>query len=123
EVKDKHCVKALEKVLARLKGDQCVRGAHTQDTVLNAPDENASELVNGEDCKPTRPRRGQKKIMTARSVKKQSKVKESSDESDEENVPENAEAPMARPSRCAKTAALDKTKQDLTSLMNYEASV
>ncbi|XP_047672085.1 condensin complex subunit 3 isoform X1 [Tachysurus fulvidraco] len=122
EVKDKHCVKALEKVFARLKGDQCVRGAHTQDTVLNAPDENASELVNGDDRKPTRPRRGQKKTTTARSVKKQSKVKESS-ESDEENVPENTPAPMARPSRRAKTAALDKTKQDLTSLMNYEASV
>ncbi|KAI5087900.1 condensin complex subunit 3 [Silurus meridionalis] len=108
EVKDKHCVKALEKVFARLKGDQCVRVAHTQDTVLNPADENAS---------------GQKKATTARVVKKQSKAKESSDESDEENVPEAAEAPSARQSRRAKTAALDKTRQDLTALMNHEASV
>ncbi|TSN95635.1 Condensin complex subunit 3 [Bagarius yarrelli] len=126
EVKDKHCVKSLEKVLARLNGDQCVRGAHTQDTVLNALDENASEL-NGDEGKSKRPKRGarggQKKTMTARSAKKQSKVLESSDESDEENVPEATEAPSARPSRRAKTAALDKTKQDLTALMNYEASV
>ncbi|XP_046698674.1 condensin complex subunit 3 isoform X1 [Silurus meridionalis] len=123
EVKDKHCVKALEKVFARLKGDQCVRVAHTQDTVLNPADENASELLNGDDSKPKRPRRGQKKATTARVVKKQSKAKESSDESDEENVPEAAEAPSARQSRRAKTAALDKTRQDLTALMNHEASV
>ncbi|KAK3507594.1 hypothetical protein QTP70_029629, partial [Hemibagrus guttatus] len=122
EVKDKHCVKALEKLLARLKGHQCVRVAHAQDTVQNALDENASELVNGDDCKPIRPKRGQRKTTTARSAKKQARVKESSDESDEENVPENTEAPMARPSRRTKTAALEKTKQDLTALMNYEAS-
>ncbi|KAM9449510.1 condensin complex subunit 3 isoform 1-T1 [Clarias gariepinus] len=122
EVKDKHCVKALEKVLARLQGEQCVRVTHTQDAVLNAVDENASEVVNGDDGPPKRPRRGQKKATTARSVKKQSKSKESSDESDEENVPEAAEAPSVRPSRRAKTAALDKTRQDLTALMNHEAS-
>ncbi|KAF5902194.1 condensin complex subunit 3-like isoform X1, partial [Clarias magur] len=80
EVKDKHCVKALEKVLARLQGEQCVRVTHTQDAVLNAVDENASEVVNGDDGPPKRPRRGQKKATTARSVKKQSKAKESSDE-------------------------------------------
>ncbi|MCI4394864.1 hypothetical protein PGIGA_G00173800 [Pangasianodon gigas] len=121
EVKDKHCVKALEKVLARLKGDQGVRVTRTQDAVLNTL-ENASELVNGDDGKSKRPRRGQKKATTARSVKKQSKAKESSEESDEENVPEATEAPSARPSRRAKTAALDKTRQDLTALMNHEAS-
>lgn len=42
--------------------------------------------------------------------------------SDEENVPEATEAPSARPSRRAKMAALDKTRQDLTALMNHEAS-
>ncbi|MCJ8749069.1 hypothetical protein PDJAM_G00172130 [Pangasius djambal] len=122
EVKDKHCVKALEKVLARLKGDQCIRVTRTQDAALSTLDENASELVNGDDDKSKRPRRGQKKAATARSVKKQSKAKESSEESDEENVPEATEAPSARPSRRAKTAALDKTRQDLTALMNHEAS-
>lgn len=42
DVKDKNCVKALEKVLARLQGDQYVRVAHNQDAVLNLLDENAS---------------------------------------------------------------------------------
>lgn len=40
----------------------------------------------------------------------------------DENVPEAIEAPSARPSRRAKTAALDKTRQDLTALMNHEAN-
>lgn len=40
--------------------------------------------------------------------------------SDEENIPE--EPPSVRPSRRAKIAALDKTKQDLTALMNQEAN-
>uniref|UniRef100_A0A8C2PZP2 Non-SMC condensin I complex, subunit G n=1 Tax=Cyprinus carpio TaxID=7962 RepID=A0A8C2PZP2_CYPCA len=40
--------------------------------------------------------------------------------SDEENVPE--EPPSVRPSRRAKMAAIDKTKQDLTALMNQEAN-
>uniref|UniRef100_A0A8C2BL90 Non-SMC condensin I complex, subunit G n=1 Tax=Cyprinus carpio TaxID=7962 RepID=A0A8C2BL90_CYPCA len=39
---------------------------------------------------------------------------------DEENVPE--EPPSVRPSRRAKMAAIDKTKQDLTALMNQEAN-
>uniref|UniRef100_A0A8C2H8I3 Non-SMC condensin I complex, subunit G n=1 Tax=Cyprinus carpio TaxID=7962 RepID=A0A8C2H8I3_CYPCA len=41
-------------------------------------------------------------------------------EFDEENVPEAP--PSVRPSRRAKIAALDKTKQDLTALMNQEAN-
>lgn len=40
--------------------------------------------------------------------------------SDEENVPEVP--PSVRPSRRAKMASLDKTKQDLTALMNQEAN-
>lgn len=40
--------------------------------------------------------------------------------SDEENVPEVP--PSVRPSRRAKMASLEKTKQDLTALMNQEAN-
>jgi len=40
--------------------------------------------------------------------------------SDEENVPEVP--PSVRPSRRAKIASLEKTKQDLTALMNQEAN-
>lgn len=41
--------------------------------------------------------------------------------SDGENVPESV--PMVRPSRRAKTAALEKTKLDLNTLINQEANV
>uniref|UniRef100_A0AAY5F4K1 Nuclear condensin complex subunit 3 C-terminal domain-containing protein n=1 Tax=Electrophorus electricus TaxID=8005 RepID=A0AAY5F4K1_ELEEL len=103
-VKDKYCIRAVEKVLSQLQG---CRSAPTeaQDTVLAALDHNAS---------------GQKKVTVAKAAKKSCKMKESSDESDEENVPDAP--PVMRPSRCAKTAALTKTKQDLTALMNKEAS-
>uniref|UniRef100_A0A8C1NDR3 Non-SMC condensin I complex, subunit G n=1 Tax=Cyprinus carpio TaxID=7962 RepID=A0A8C1NDR3_CYPCA len=62
----------------------------------------------------------QKKVSTAKNGKKASKAELSSDEGDEENVPEAP--PSVRPSRRAKIAALDKTKQDLTALMNQEAN-
>lgn len=41
--------------------------------------------------------------------------------SDGENVPESV--PVVRPSRRAKTAALEKTKLDLNTLINQEANV
>lgn len=41
--------------------------------------------------------------------------------SDGENVPESL--PVVRPSRRAKTAALEKTKLDLNPLINQEANV
>lgn len=41
--------------------------------------------------------------------------------SDGENVPESL--PLVRPSRRAKTAALEKTKLDLNPLINQEANV
>uniref|UniRef100_A0A8C1NCQ2 Non-SMC condensin I complex, subunit G n=1 Tax=Cyprinus carpio TaxID=7962 RepID=A0A8C1NCQ2_CYPCA len=66
------------------------------------------------------PANSQKKVSTAKNGKKASKAELSSDEGDEENVPEAP--PSVRPSRRAKIAALDKTKQDLTALMNQEAN-
>ncbi|KAG9266155.1 condensin complex subunit 3 isoform X2 [Astyanax mexicanus] len=119
EVKDKYCVRALEKVLNQLKGSSRSKAA-AQDTVLTAVDDNASEAVNEDETKPKRARRGQRKT-TAAKVPKKSELKGHSDESDEENVPETP-PPSVRPSRRAKAAALDKTKQDLTLLMNREAS-
>ncbi|XP_072517939.1 condensin complex subunit 3 [Salminus brasiliensis] len=119
EVKDKYCVRMLEKVLNQLK--KALRSkAAAPDSVLTAVDENISEAVNEDETKPKRPRRGQRKTTSAK-VTKRSEVKGNSDESDEENVPE-APPPSVRPSRRAKAAALDKTKQDLTVLMNREAS-
>uniref|UniRef100_A0A8C1LA66 Non-SMC condensin I complex, subunit G n=1 Tax=Cyprinus carpio TaxID=7962 RepID=A0A8C1LA66_CYPCA len=103
EVKDKHSIRIIEKLCNQLNGDRCSKSAGNQDTTLqNLDDHNGG---------------GQKKASTAKNGKK---AELSSDESDEENVPE--EPPSVRPSRRAKMAAIDKTKQDLTALMNQEAN-
>uniref|UniRef100_A0A8C7J5K6 Non-SMC condensin I complex, subunit G n=1 Tax=Oncorhynchus kisutch TaxID=8019 RepID=A0A8C7J5K6_ONCKI len=60
------------------------------------------------------------KPSTAKGAKKSSRSAESSEESDGENVPDSV--PVPRPSRRAKTAALDKTRLDLSALINQEAN-
>ncbi|KAI4895422.1 hypothetical protein NFI96_024321 [Prochilodus magdalenae] len=113
DVKDKFCMRAIEKVFNHLKGNQCTKPSAPQDAVLTVVDDNA---ING-----TNTFISQRKASTAKTTKKSCENKEKSDESDEENVPEPV-PPSARPMRRAKAAALEKTKQDLTSLMNKEAS-
>ncbi|XP_051994084.1 condensin complex subunit 3 [Xyrauchen texanus] len=116
ELKDKYCTRVIEKLRNQLNGDRSTKSASHQDTTLLALDDNIGETKD--ETKPKRAKRGQKKASTAKNGRKASKA-ESSDESDEENVPE---APTSvRPSRRAKLAALDKTKQDLTALINQEA--
>ncbi|XP_016430566.1 condensin complex subunit 3 [Sinocyclocheilus rhinocerous] len=119
EVKDKHCIRIIEKLCNQLNGDSCSKSAGNQDTTLQNLDDNNGE-VNKDETKAKRAKRGQKKASTAKNGKKASKAELSSDESDDENVPE--EPPSVRPSRRAKMAAVDKTKQDLTALMNQEAN-
>ncbi|KTF85112.1 hypothetical protein cypCar_00036686 [Cyprinus carpio] len=119
EVKDKYCTRVIEKLCNQLNGDRGSKSGGNQDTTLLTLDENPGE-VNKEEIKPKRAKRGQKKVSTAKNGKKASKAELSSDEGDEENVPEAP--PSVRPSRRAKIAALDKTKQDLTALMNQEAN-
>uniref|UniRef100_A0A8K9UT86 Non-SMC condensin I complex, subunit G n=1 Tax=Oncorhynchus mykiss TaxID=8022 RepID=A0A8K9UT86_ONCMY len=63
---------------------------------------------------------GQRKPSTAKGAKKSSRSAESSEESDGENVPDSV--PVPRPSCRAKTAALDKTRLDLSALINQEAN-
>uniref|UniRef100_A0A8C1L8C9 Non-SMC condensin I complex, subunit G n=1 Tax=Cyprinus carpio TaxID=7962 RepID=A0A8C1L8C9_CYPCA len=113
EVKDKHSIRIIEKLCNQLNGDRCSKSAGNQDTTLqNLDDHNGGgtsyESFSWFVCK---------KASTAKNGKK---AELSSDESDEENVPE--EPPSVRPSRRAKMAAIDKTKQDLTALMNQEAN-
>ncbi|XP_016357398.1 condensin complex subunit 3-like isoform X2 [Sinocyclocheilus anshuiensis] len=119
EVKDKHCIRIIEKLCNQLNGDRCAKSAGNQDTTLQNLDDNNGE-VNKDETKAKRAKRGQKKASTAKNGKKASKAELSSDESDEENVPE--EPPSVRPSRRAKMAAKDKTKQDLTALLNQETN-
>uniref|UniRef100_A0A671KYF3 Non-SMC condensin I complex, subunit G n=1 Tax=Sinocyclocheilus anshuiensis TaxID=1608454 RepID=A0A671KYF3_9TELE len=101
EVKDKYCTRVIEKLCNQLNGDRCSKSGGNQDTTLLTLDENTG---------------GQKKASTAKNGKKARKAELSSDEGDEENVPEAP--PSVRPSRRAKIAALDK----LTALINQEAN-
>ncbi|XP_042572350.1 condensin complex subunit 3-like isoform X1 [Cyprinus carpio] len=117
EVKDKHSIRIIEKLCNQLNGDRCSKSAGNQDTTLQNLDDHNGGEVNKDETKAKRAKRGQKKASTAKNGKK---AELSSDESDEENVPE--EPPSVRPSRRAKMAAIDKTKQDLTALMNQEAN-
>uniref|UniRef100_A0A8C5IAT2 Nuclear condensin complex subunit 3 C-terminal domain-containing protein n=1 Tax=Gouania willdenowi TaxID=441366 RepID=A0A8C5IAT2_GOUWI len=64
---------------------------------------------------------GQRKACTAKGGRKTSRKVESSEESDGENVPDSVSVP--RPSRRAKSAALEKTKLDLSTLINQEPNV
>ncbi|XP_045067755.1 condensin complex subunit 3-like [Coregonus clupeaformis] len=116
EVKDRICLRAVEKLIGQLQdsNDQPDLGA----TTLQPVDVNTEEAANQHlEQSAKRPKRGQRKATTAR---KSSRAAESSEESDGENVPDSVPAP--RPSRRAKTAALDKTRMDLSALINQEAN-
>ncbi|XP_064818688.1 condensin complex subunit 3-like, partial [Oncorhynchus masou masou] len=81
----------------------------------------STEAANQDlDQSAKRPRRGQRKPSTVKGAKKSSRSAESSEESDGENVPDSV--PVPRPSRRAKTAALDKTRLDLSALLHQEAN-
>uniref|UniRef100_A0A674DKA8 Non-SMC condensin I complex, subunit G n=1 Tax=Salmo trutta TaxID=8032 RepID=A0A674DKA8_SALTR len=103
EVKDRIALRAVEKLIGQLQDSN------------NQPDLSTTTLqpvdVNTE---------GQRKPSTAKGAKKSSRSAESSEESDGENVPDSV--PVPRPSRRAKTAALDKTRLDLSALINQEAN-
>ncbi|KAJ8339794.1 hypothetical protein SKAU_G00344270 [Synaphobranchus kaupii] len=126
EVNDKICLRAIEKVLCQLKGETKDRNGVAQDTHgLGQAVDGMEGREDGQTCEEPltaskRPKRGQRKTTTAK-MAKVSKARESSEDSDGENVPE-ASAPATRLSRRAKTAALEKTKMDLTALMSQEAN-
>ncbi|KAG7261585.1 hypothetical protein CRUP_019231 [Coryphaenoides rupestris] len=103
-VKDRICLRAVEKVIDRLV-DSREQAELRNETALQPLDINAD---------------GQKKAPTGKGGRKASRRAESSEESDGENVPESI--PVARPSRRAKTAAMEKTKLDLNPLIDQEAN-
>ncbi|KAG7458740.1 hypothetical protein MATL_G00223870 [Megalops atlanticus] len=122
DVNDKICLRAIEKVLCQLKGvskDETgvIQGNNVPEQTF---DEN-EDIENSEEhaAATKRPKRGNRKTTTAKVARKSSKAKESSDDSDGENV---QEVPVARATRRAKTAALEKTKMNLSVLMNQEAN-
>ncbi|NP_001167050.1 condensin complex subunit 3 [Salmo salar] len=118
EVKDRIALRAVEKLIGQLQDSNSQPDLST--TTLQPVDVNTEDAANQDvDQSAKRPRRGQRKPSTAKGAKKSSRSAESSEESDGENVPDSV--PVPRPSRRAKTAALDKTRLDLSALINQEA--
>ncbi|XP_054461163.1 condensin complex subunit 3 isoform X2 [Anoplopoma fimbria] len=120
-VKDRVCLRALEKMVYQLV-DSREQAELLSASALQPLDVNADEAATDDPSKSAkRAKRGQRKASAAKGGRKPSRRAESSEESDGENVPESV--PVVRPSRRAKTAALEKTKLDLNTLINQEANV
>uniref|UniRef100_A0AAX7U9V1 Nuclear condensin complex subunit 3 C-terminal domain-containing protein n=1 Tax=Astatotilapia calliptera TaxID=8154 RepID=A0AAX7U9V1_ASTCA len=121
-VKDRVCLRALEKMIYQL-ADSKEQAELLSTTALQPLDVNADGKKLSQHWEVTRVFvfTGQRKACTAKGGRKPNRRAESSEESDGENVPESAS--MVRPSRRAKTAALEKTKLDLNPLINQEANV
>ncbi|XP_037327621.2 condensin complex subunit 3 [Pungitius pungitius] len=120
-VKDRVCLRALEKMVHQLV-DATEQAELLCASALQPLDVNADEAAADDQSKATkRAKRGPRKASTAKGGRKASRRQESSEESDGENVPESV--PVARLSRRAKTAALEKTKLDLNTLINKEPNV
>ncbi|XP_033479053.2 condensin complex subunit 3 isoform X2 [Epinephelus lanceolatus] len=120
-VKDRVCLRALEKMIYQLV-DSKEQAELLSASALQPLDVNADEAATDDPSKSAkRAKRGQRKVCTAKGGRKPSRRAESSEESDGENVPEPVS--VVRPSRRAKTAALEKTKLDLNTLINQEANV
>ncbi|KAF3687656.1 Condensin complex subunit 3 [Channa argus] len=118
-VKDRVCLRALEKMIHQLANSK-EHAELLSASALQPLDVNADETAPDDPVKSAkRVKRGQRKACTAKGGRKPSRA-ESSEESDGENVPEAV--PVVRPSRRAKTAALEKTKLDLNPLINQEAN-
>ncbi|XP_018591249.2 condensin complex subunit 3 [Scleropages formosus] len=116
DVKDKMSLRTVEKVINLLKEGS--KGKTKDDaSTMQAPDDNEQDTESSdEETKTIKKLKGQRPASTKTA---RSKTQESSD-SDGESVPETG--PVTRASRRAKTAAMEKTKMDLTLLMNSEAN-
>ncbi|KAK1887061.1 Condensin complex subunit 3 [Dissostichus eleginoides] len=123
-VKDRISLRGLEKMICQL-ADSKEQAELLSPSALQPLDVNADEAAADDPSKSAKRAKrgtaGQRKVCAARSGRKPSRRAESSEESDGENVPESV--PQLRPSRRAKTAALEKTKLDLNTLINQEANV
>ncbi|MBN3309460.1 CND3 protein, partial [Amia calva] len=127
EVKDRVCLRAIEKVVGQLRGEErekaALNGTQSQDATMavdRTAVENGEELqTDGKQLNKTGAKRGRKAASTAARTTRSraAKAVEAAVESDGEE-----KVVVTRPSRRAKTAALEKTKMDLTALLNLEAT-
>ncbi|KAF3852102.1 hypothetical protein F7725_005457 [Dissostichus mawsoni] len=121
-VKDRISLRGLEKMICQL-ADSKEQGELLSPSALQPLDVNADEAAADDPSKSTkRAKRGTAEESLRSQIGQEAEQEaESSEESDGENVPESV--PQLRPSRRAKTAALEKTKLDLNTLINQEANV
>ncbi|KAM6941539.1 condensin complex subunit 3 [Lycodopsis pacificus] len=120
-VKDRVCLRALEKMVHQLV-DAREQAELLSASALQPLNVNADEASTDDPSKSAkRAKRGQRKVYSAKAGRRPSRRAESSEESDGENVPESV--PVVRPSRRAKTPALEKTKLDLITRINQEANM
>ncbi|XP_072319802.1 condensin complex subunit 3 [Eucyclogobius newberryi] len=123
-VKDRVCLRTLEKMVFQLVDSkeqaELLSASALQPLNINADGE-TPESPTKSVKRGKRANTGQKKAGAAKGGRKTSRRAESSEESDGENVPESVHTSV-RPSRRAKTAALEKTKLDLNPLINQEVS-
>ncbi|XP_039607492.1 condensin complex subunit 3 isoform X2 [Polypterus senegalus] len=133
EVKDKVSLKAIEKVINQLKGENKGKAVMNGTQVVNASDQGVAEtskaeIADGENdlLKTVKKssKRGQKTASTATRSTRSSRARKTTDtyeESDQDEGPQTAPEPPSRPSRRAKLAAIEKTRMNLTHLINQEA--
>ncbi|XP_028657605.1 condensin complex subunit 3 isoform X1 [Erpetoichthys calabaricus] len=134
EVKDKVSLKAIEKVINQLKGENKGKAVMNDTQVVNATDQGVAETSKAEiaadenDLLKTvkkSSKRGQKTASTATRSTRSSRARKATDtyeeSSDQDEGPRTAPEPPSRPSRRAKLAAIEKTRMNLTHLINQEA--
>uniref|UniRef100_A0A8C3AJV2 Non-SMC condensin I complex, subunit G n=1 Tax=Cyclopterus lumpus TaxID=8103 RepID=A0A8C3AJV2_CYCLU len=133
-VKDRVCLRALEKMVLQLADAREQAELLRPKEVMQVLNTLSKKLQLSEcrfivgallrPCEVTRALvcTGQRKVGTAKGGRKPSRRAESSERSARrQNVPESLA--VVRPSRRAKIAALEKTKLDLNTLINQEANV
>ncbi|XP_032487785.1 condensin complex subunit 3 [Phocoena sinus] len=131
QVKDRMCVRALEKIKVQLEkgnkehGDQVVAAQddNTTTTVFQSEDENNKEvyITPVKDVKATRMKstqqktnRGRRKVIaSARTNRRRQTVEAEADSESDHEVPEPESEMKMRLPRRAKTAALEKSKLNL----------
>ncbi|XP_029804130.1 condensin complex subunit 3 [Suricata suricatta] len=139
EVKDRTCLRALEKIKIQLEkgnkenGDQVIEAQDTTTnvTVFQIDDENSKEAYRTplRDVKATgaskstqqKTNRGQRKVIASARTNRRRHTAQVDSESDPE-VPEPESEMRRRLPRRAKTAALEKSKVNLAQLLNEDTS-
>ncbi|KAL2780029.1 condensin complex subunit 3 [Daubentonia madagascariensis] len=139
QVKDRTCLRALEKIKIQLEkgnkefGDQVVAAQDTNTTITVSQNEDEKNkevyMTPLRDVKATQPskstqlktNRGRRKVTASARTDRKRQIAEADSESDHE-VPEPESEMKMRLPRRAKTAALEKSKLNLAQFLNEDIS-